>query len=72
MLLSLKAADILRGARGRKPADLDATADAMVSFSRFFADNIDRYAEVDINPLMVRSVGEGVVAVDLLLVPRGS
>jgi acyl-CoA synthetase (NDP forming) len=70
MVLRLKAADILRGARGRPPADIDAVARAVAALSRFMAENVDRYAEIDINPLFVRAEGEGVIAVDALLVHR--
>ena len=70
MVLRLKAADILRGARGRKPTDVDAVARAIAALSRFIVDHADRYAEIDINPLIVREAGKGVVAVDALLVER--
>jgi len=70
MVLRLKAADILRGARGRKPADIEAVARAIAALSRFIVDHADRYAEIDINPLIVREAGKGVVAVDALLVKR--
>ena len=68
MITSLKACDILRGARGREPADIEALAASVEGFSRFFAENIGRYREIDINPLMVRAAGRGVAAVDILLV----
>ena len=70
MVLRLKAADILRGARGRNPVDIDAVARAIAALSHFMAANADRYAEIDINPLIVREAGKGVVAVDALLVER--
>lgn len=70
MVMRLKAADILRGARGRPPADIDAVARAVAALSRFMAENADRFAEIDINPLIVRAAGKGVVAVDALLVER--
>jgi acetate---CoA ligase (ADP-forming) len=69
MMMRLKAADILCGARGRPPADIEA-ARAIAALSRFMADNADRFAEIDINPLIVRAAGKGVVAVDALLVHR--
>ena len=71
MVLRLKAVAVLRGARGRPPADIDAAAQALAALSRFIADNAERYAEIDINPLIVRSEGQGAVAVDALLVVRG-
>jgi acetate---CoA ligase (ADP-forming) len=70
MVMRLKAADILRGARGRPPADIDALSRAIAALSRFIAANADRYAEIDINPLFVGAAGKGVVAVDALLVER--
>ena len=70
MLMRLQAADILRGARGRPPADIDAAARAIAALSRFMAENCDRYTEIDINPLIVRIAGSGVVAVDALFVHR--
>ena len=71
MVLRLKAAAVLRGARWRPPADIDAVAQALAALSRFIADNAERYAEIDINPLIVRPEGQGAVAVDALLVVRG-
>jgi acyl-CoA synthetase (NDP forming) len=70
MVMRLKAADILRGARGRPPADIDALSRAIAALSRFIAANADRYAEIDINPLFIGAAGKGVVAVDALLVER--
>ena len=48
-----------------------AVARAIAALSRFIAEHADRYAEIDINPLIVRAAGKGVVAVDALLVERG-
>jgi acyl-CoA synthetase (NDP forming) len=70
MVLRLKSAEILCGARRRARADIDAAARAIAALSRFMAENADRYAEIDINPLIVRTAGKGVVAVDALLVHR--
>jgi acetate---CoA ligase (ADP-forming) len=68
MVLRLKAADILLGARGRPPADIDAAARALAALSRFIVANGDRYAEIDVNPLIVKQAGQGAVAVDALLI----
>jgi acyl-CoA synthetase (NDP forming) len=70
MLQSLKAFAVLDGARGRSRADLSAAARAIAALSRFAAAHADDVAEIDINPLLVRSEGEGVVALDALLIPR--
>lgn len=68
MLRELKAFALLEGARGRDLADLDALTDAIVALSRFAARHADDVAEIDINPLLVRSKGEGVVALDALII----
>ena len=71
MILRLKAAAVLQGARGRPPADIGAASQALAALSRFIADNGDRYAEIDVNPLIVRTDGQGAVAVDAVLVEKG-
>lgn len=69
MLRSLKAFPILDGARGRPKADLAAAATAIAALSRFAAQHGADIAEIDINPLLVRAVGAGAVALDALIVP---
>ena len=56
----------LRGARGRERGDLAALAEAVVAVSRLAA--LAEVAEAEINPLLVRREGEGVVALDALVV----
>jgi acyl-CoA synthetase (NDP forming) len=69
MIGALKGASLLlKGARGRQPADLDALADAVVALSRLAAAGADWLDSVDINPLIVRAQGQGAVAVDALVV----
>lgn len=72
MIGRLKGADILRGARGRPPADLDALADVLVRLSALVAATGDRFAEIDLNPVIVGPRGEGVMVVDQLFVESGS
>jgi acetate---CoA ligase (ADP-forming) len=55
----------LSGYRGRPKGDLDALAHAMVALSRLADD--PSIAEAEINPLMVRPAGQGVIAVDALV-----
>jgi acyl-CoA synthetase (NDP forming) len=69
MILGLKGAKILTGARGRPLCDVDAAAAALADLSEFIAAKSDIYSEIDINPLLVLPAGQGVVAVDALLVP---
>jgi acetate---CoA ligase (ADP-forming) len=66
MIGNVKALAALAGYRGRPAGDLDALAQAIVSFSRLAA--IDgAVLEAEVNPLVVRRAGEGVVAVDALV-----
>jgi acetate---CoA ligase (ADP-forming) len=55
----------LSGYRGKPAGDLDALARAIVALSQLADDAT--VAEAEINPLIVRPVGEGVVAVDALV-----
>ena len=71
MFAALKGASLLNGARGRAPADVDALAQAVSALSGFAAANAGWLASVDVNPLLVRPRGQGVVAVDALVVADG-
>ena len=70
MLQSLKAFAVLNGARGRPRADLQAAARVIAALSRFAAAHADKVAEIDVNPLLVKTEGEGAVTLDALLIPR--
>lgn len=70
MVRELKAFPLLDGARGRPDADLDALGDAISALSQFAARHAADVAEIDINPLLVRPKGQGVVALDALIVPK--
>lgn len=60
MISEIKGYPILKGIRGRKPADINAIADVLVSVSEMAEK--ENIIELDINPLIV---GErGVIAVD--------
>lgn len=63
MLESLRGYPVLTGARGHKPADLDAVVDALLHLSQFLVD-FPEIRELDINPLRVFSPGEGCLALD--------
>jgi acetate---CoA ligase (ADP-forming) len=65
MIAELRTARVLAGMRGRPPGDLKALAGAIVALSRLASD--ERVLEAEINPLIVRRDGEGVVAVDALV-----
>ncbi len=67
MIAELRGAAILKGARGQPPADLAALAEALSRLSLFAAAHRGRLASVDINPLLVRPEGQGVAALDALI-----
>jgi acetyltransferase len=71
MIQELRAAPILTGARGMKPKDIGAAADAVISLSQLLVD-FPRIAEIDINPFRLFNEGEGGLALDgrILLAPR--
>lgn len=63
----LRAAALFGAFRGRGALDVEALADTIARVSVLAAQE-DRIAELDINPLFVRSRGQGVVAADALIV----
>ena len=63
----LKAARLIDGFRGRPAGDRAALLDALLAIQRFALDHADRLLELDVNPLIVRPEGRGVVAVDALM-----
>jgi acetate---CoA ligase (ADP-forming) len=63
MIDGLKLNALLAGYRGRPAADRAALETAALGLARFYLDHRARIAEIEINPLMVRS--KGAVAVDL-------
>ncbi len=68
MLAETAAAKLLGGVRGRPACDIDAAARAIAAFSRIGAAHADRYAALEINPLIVGP--HGAVGVDLLIEPH--
>jgi acyl-CoA synthetase (NDP forming) len=70
MIDEVKGAKLLRGFRGKPAADIDALANTLVSVSHLAVQLEGKLAELDINPLMVLPQGQGVKAVDALVVLR--
>ncbi|QLG61856.1 acetate--CoA ligase family protein [Halorarum salinum] len=68
MTAEIRAAPMLRGARGRAPADLDAVVETIQRVSQLVTD-FPAIRELDINPLVVGP--DGVRAVDLRLTVSG-
>jgi acetate---CoA ligase (ADP-forming) len=67
MVRSVKAFPLLRGVRGEPPSDLPALQEAIERVSQL-AVELPQVSELDINPLIVRPAGKGVVAVDARVV----
>ena len=68
MIDEVKGAKLLRGFRGKAPADVDALADTLTRVSQLAVQLEGELAELDVNPLMVLPAGRGVKAVDALVV----
>ena len=66
-ILSLKSANLLRGARGSAPSDVAALTEAVVKVGQLMQEVPD-IQEIDINPLVVYPKGRGVLALDALIV----
>ena len=66
----LKLAKLLAGYRGRPAADAAALAKAAEGLGRFFLDHREKIADIEINPLVAREAGKGVVALDIRVIWR--
>ena len=66
-LSRLGIARLLGGYRGRPPGDLPALVQAVLACARYAEDNVNRLLELDLNPVLVRPAGLGVMAVDALV-----
>jgi acetyltransferase len=71
MVSGIRASRVLSGARGRAPLDVEGIASTLVCLSELAVANRDRLVAIDINPLFVGPVGEGVLAGDVKVVMRG-
>jgi acyl-CoA synthetase (NDP forming) len=68
MIREIRGARLFDGVRGQPARDVDALADMLVKVGDMAWLMRERLAELDINPVLVRPKGKGVVAVDALLV----
>jgi acyl-CoA synthetase (NDP forming) len=66
-LRKLRTAKLLTGFRGAPPVDIDAVASAALALGRLMMVSPD-IVEIDVNPLMVHPAGQGVTALDALIV----
>lgn len=63
MIRETKSFPLLRGVRGEAEADIEAIENSLLVLSQM-AEDFPQIIEADINPLLVKSRGEGVVAID--------
>ena len=63
----LKISKLLNGLRGKPEGDIQAIVQTIMNLAKFAEKNISRLIEVDINPLIVRANGKGVIAADALI-----
>ncbi len=70
MLGELKAALLLNGFRGAPKADVPALAQLIAQLSQLAAGCSGDIAEIELNPVLVHPIGEGVTIVDALVVPK--
>ena len=64
----LKLAPLLNGYRGRDKADIHAAVDAILAIQTYAMDHADELIELDVNPLLLNAIGEGVFAADALII----
>lgn len=69
MIREIKGYALLQGARGAPACDIDALADALVSLSRFAHARRRDFTAIDINPMLALPQGQGVLALDAVLIP---
>jgi hypothetical protein len=60
-------ARLLAGYRGKPEGDTEALVEAVRGVARYAAAQIESLTELDVNPVIVRPRGAGVVAVDALI-----
>ncbi|MFJ7996147.1 acetate--CoA ligase family protein [Streptomyces sp. NPDC096310] len=70
MIAETRGHALLTGFRGSPAADVDALADLLVRVSAFAVAHADRIGTVELNPVVVGEAGQGVLALDALMVPR--
>ena len=68
-LFKLRTAKLLKGFRGSPPVDVEAVAKTVALIGRLMTD-VPEIVEIDINPVFAHGVGDGVTAVDALIVTR--
>ncbi|KGK91313.1 hypothetical protein DP73_04110 [Desulfosporosinus sp. HMP52] len=72
MIEEIKGFGLLKGVRGKPPADLDALVDVIMKVSAMVTELKDQVEELDINPLIVYPAQMGAKAADAMVVLRSS
>ena len=65
MITEIRSFPLLRGVRGERPSDIEATADALLRISQMVSD-FPEIVELDVNPLVIHE--HGAVAVDMRII----
>lgn len=68
-LMQLRSARLVSGFRGAPPVDIDAVARAVAAIGRLMQ-TAPEITEIDVNPMIALPRGQGVTAVDALIVTR--
>ncbi len=68
VLMRLRGAALLKGARGKAPADIDAIVHAVMGLSALAEDLGESISEIDVNPLV--ALPDRAVVVDALIIPK--
>jgi acetyl-CoA synthetase len=66
-LASLKLAKMLDGFRGKPRGDVEALIEVVSGIARYACAELSTLQEIDVNPVIVRPLGKGAVAVDALI-----
>jgi acetate---CoA ligase (ADP-forming) len=70
MIRKIRGFPLLAGYRGQAGGDIEALVDLLVNLSAFAAANSNQIEAIDLNPVLVRPIGGGVIALDAVLIPR--
>ncbi len=68
MIREIRGFPMLEGVRGAPPADIEALARVLSALSHFAAANAAQIESIDLNPVRVLERGQGVIALDALIV----
>ncbi|CAN5124773.1 acetate--CoA ligase family protein [soil metagenome] len=71
MLAELKSAPLLSGFRGAAPGDVPALSELIAQVSRLASSTAAEIAGIELNPVLVHPMGEGVTVVDALVLRSG-